>query len=100
MIGDLQRERLLGTRWFLEERRAYARFSERMLYGLAVLVWVVLPLSWAVRGFEGFGGGWSVPLASLLCAALAQWPASVRRRAERRLKEWDAIAARTARALP
>jgi hypothetical protein len=89
MIGDLQRERVPGTRWFLQERRAYARFSERMLYGLALLVWLNLPIVWHLRGLDGVIGAWNVPLASLLCAGLAQGPAWLRRSSERRLAEWD-----------
>lgn len=90
MLGDMQRERELGRRAFLQEKRRYARFAELTLYLCAAIPAVSLPVAWLLHGFDGVTGAWNVPVASICTIALAQWPAYLRRRAERLLREWDA----------
>ncbi len=89
MLGDAQRERTLGRRSFLQEKRRYARVFEMMLYGLAIFGLATLPLAWLVNGFHGVTGAWNVPVISAFLVALAQWPAHFRRKAERQLREWE-----------
>ncbi len=79
----------MGRRPYLQEKRASARLFELMLYALAILMLLGLPVSWLLHGFDGVKGAWNVPVAAGFLVALAQWPGYFRRRADRRLREWD-----------
>jgi len=61
-----------------------------ILYCMALLVLAGLPLSWLLHGFDGVTRAWNVPVTSAFLVALAQWPGHFRRKADRRLREWDA----------
>jgi hypothetical protein len=90
MLGDDQREHTFRGRFFLQEKRRYARLIEMMLYGFAAFGLASLPVAWLLYGFDGVTGAWNVPLMGGLLVAMAQWPAHFRRKAERELEEWEA----------
>jgi hypothetical protein len=96
MLWDMQRERELGKRVFLQEKRRVARFYEVMFYLLAAMPAASLPLAWLLHGIEGVTGAWNVLATSICFIALAQWPRHFRRRAERLLREWEAALDRIA----
>ena len=84
-----RRERAMGRRAYLQGKRDYARFFELMLYGLGGMMLLGLAVSWLLHGFDGVEGAWYVPVAAGWVVAFAQWPAYFRRRADRRLREWE-----------
>jgi hypothetical protein len=96
MIGGDQRDHTLRGRFFLQEKRRYARLTEMMLYGLTAFSLATLPVAWLLHGFDGVRGAWNAPLMGALLGALAQWPAHFRRKAERELGEWEVALARIA----
>jgi hypothetical protein len=81
----------LERRAFLQEKRSRAHRFELMLGALAVLCFAALPIGWILHGFDGVQGGWNPPLTGIVLAALSRWAAHFRRKAERRLRDWDAM---------